>query len=93
MRTGKKKTITNNGLYGNAAIISGNTLYYIEYCNMKKEIYKLIIYDLKTSKKKTVKKNLPVPYCWIDKNHYYMVNYNDGYVYLFNSKTGKKSVY
>lgn len=92
MKTGKKKIITNNGLYGNAAIISGNMLYYTEY-NMKKEIYKLMTYNLKTSEKKTVNRNLPVPYRWIDKNHYYMVNYNDGQVYLFNSKTGKSFVY
>ena len=92
METGKKKTITNNGLYGNAAIISGNKIYYTEY-NMKKEIYKLMICDLKTSKKKTVKRNLSVPYRWIDRSHYYRVDSDAEWVYLYNSKTGKSSVY
>ncbi len=92
MQTGKSITIARNGSFGNATIISGRKVYYIEL-NEKKWTSRVIRYDLRTKKKEVLKKGLLVRPEWLDKNHYCFTDDDGEDVYVYDIRNGNETVY
>jgi hypothetical protein len=92
MRTGKTLTVSNHASFANAAIIKGSSVYYIEM-NDKKWLFQIIKYDLKSNKKKILKKQMAAKPQWLDKNHCCYDDDDGNNVYIYNIQKRKQTLY
>jgi hypothetical protein len=91
MKNGKITVVSKKCAYGNAVIISGTELYYMEY-NDKKSTCKYKCINLKTGKKKTLKTNIIPCYGILDKYHYYYMQDDDG-IFIYDVQKKQEYLY
>lgn len=88
MKTGKTCKIAKHASSGNAAIIRGSNIYYSELDDSKWK-WKIVKYNLKSKKKKTLSGNLGTKPIWLDQNYCYYVDEGKN-VYIYDVR--KRSV-